>query len=182
MFTIILCIAIAVLLNLPVYLRARNLRKFSEAKLDMARVLTRMEQLMLNGDIKLGEICHDHLYEYMTESMHRTLYPIEWAFWKSGSTMEEHEKFHAQLQEELANKKEVGKLVNQFIRSDFSAFRFNRPIMALCFTGYVIVCSGGFKVLLLALLTIVKYRKAWRDLKQTTAECYSIYIRRQLIS
>ena len=182
MLTIILCLIIAVLLNLPVYLHARNLRKFSEAKLDMARIMTRMEQLMLDGEIKLGEVCHDHIYEYMTHSLHRLSYPIKWAFWKSTATVTERKAFHEKVREELANKEEVGKLVNQFIRSDFSAFRFNRPIMALCFTAYVIVCSGGLAALLVALFTIVKTRKAWEELKQTTAECYALFIRRQIAS
>lgn len=172
MTTIAFCFLLAVLINLPMFFHARHRRRLAEARLEIARVATEMEKIMLEGHVKLGDLCHDKIYQLVLESLYARTYCVPWNFWKKSPThiIEMRKRF----QDEIAQKTEIGKLLLRFARADLKAFKNNRPLGSMCFVLWVMIFAGGISVLLMALamlllgfLGVFTAVKAWKTFKKT---------------
>jgi len=169
---IIVCIILSVFMNLPILLRERNKRRFAEAKLRLAKTVTAMEKLMLDGKTCLGQVCHDHVYQDMLASFYADRYSISFNIWTRRGPTQDVEDFRAKLREETDKNTEIGGLIGQYLDAEFAAFRFNRPILALFFTAWVAFCIVGFFMLWKSFITIQRARENWREFYTTAAEYY----------
>ena len=170
---IIFSVALAILLNLPIVLRARHRRRLAEARLEIARTMTEMERLMLRGHIKLGDLCHDKFYHVMLESLYAKRYVAPWKFW-SLSSIKEVKAVRARFQEEVKKQSEIGKLLQRYAKADVKAFKNNRPVIYVLFIMWVMIFSGGVVVLLSGLLMllvgifgVVTAVNAWKKFRKT---------------
>ena len=117
METILFSVALAILLNLPIVLRARHRRRLAEARLEIARTMTEMENLMLHGHIKLGDLCHDKIYHMMLASLYAKRYCPAWKFW-SLSSIKEVKAVRDRFQDEVKNQSDIGKLLQRYAKAD----------------------------------------------------------------
>jgi len=152
---------------------ARHQRRVAQAKLDISKVILEMDEMMLKGEITLGDVCHDHIYEMMLASQRANKYDINWTPWRffrSRSHVESLKAFVVAMQEEMKRNPKVEELFSRYIRADFCVFRFSRPIIAIVFTVWVAFCIVGLAV-------IIKGHRSFKAkcaaLKLTVAECYS---------
>jgi hypothetical protein len=167
----LLFISLAIFFNTIRVLQARWLTKFSRAKLDIARLVTKMEKLLLARQFTMGDICHDVLYQDMIQSLHARRYGVKWAFWKDYKrTKEWRNKLHA----EIEKNSEVSEIIRKYSRAEFCAFRSNRPLLALLFMVWLIMVASGMLAVLLGLITVTKAHQAWEKFKATAAEYYVV--------
>ena len=190
MTIIIECLLLAILFNVPMLLHALHRRRFAAAKLEISRVVTEMELLMLRGDdLKLGDICHDQIYQRMLKTQYATRFTVPWKFWQ---LPEDFAIIRKRIHHETSKKTPLGKLLIRHNYACFQAFRNNRPGASLVFMLWVLVFAGGTSVLLiglrgflLGLVGIVLAQnsaqkawhnfkqKGWQNYKQLTSECYA---------
>jgi hypothetical protein len=170
---IIFSVALAILLNLPIVLRARHQRRLAEARLELARTMTEMEKLMLHGHIKLGDLCHDKIYHMMLESLYAKRYCPAWKFWNL-SKIKDVKAVRDRFQDEVKKQSDIGKLLQRYAKADLKAFQNNRPAIYILFVLWVMVFSGGAVVLLSGLLMllfgilgIVTAVNAWEKFRKT---------------
>ena len=171
--TIILeCLLMAILFNVPMVFRAYHRRRFAEAKLEISRVVTEMELLMLEGDgLRLGDICHDHIYQNMLKAQYATRYSVPWRFWNKA---ENFEIIRKRLHHEMSQNTQLGKLLIRYGNASFQAFRNNRPGASLGFMFWVLMFAGGISVLFIGLIGIVSAKKGWKNFKQLASESYVV--------
>lgn len=171
---IILSFLLAVLMNLPMLLREKHLRRLSEAKLTIVKTLTEMENLLRAGQIKQGEICHDVIYQIMLKSQYSNHDRVPWAFWKLPSA--EFHKFRARLHTEMNQSSDLARILRTFVSADFRALRNKRPFASLCFIIWTFLFFGGIGMMLMGLVGFFKARhavkNAWCSFKQLAAESY----------
>ena len=165
------CILLAFLVNLPMVLRARNRLRYAEAKLEIAGVITEMEKLMLGSDLKLGDICHDHIYQNMLQAHYAFKYSVPWVFWKKKPNFELIRK---RLHSEMSGNTPLGKLLIRHGNANFKAFRNNRPIASIGFMMWVLIFAGGLSVLVIGLLSVSKAAKAFKNFNQLASESYIV--------
>ena len=150
-------------------IREKNLRRAAQARLEVTRVVTQIEQLMLKGKLTNGEVCHDHLYR----SMFRAQFP---AFKFSVSTMcrlpnEEARKFVANLKKEIQSKApEVQKLIDTFLEANLRVFRFSQPFAYGLFLGWIALCRGGLRLIWGTLLLTLKGIETYQKFKTLAGE------------
>jgi hypothetical protein len=159
-------------MTLPVWFREKRLRRLSQAKLEIAKVVTRMESLMSAGRIKMGDACHDHLYKVMIHSQctdHRTRW---WKLWRPLS--DRSKELRKQLHEEISADTDLAKLLVRFVNADFKAFANQRPFVACAFVVWIILLTGGIAALIVGLISVVRAKEAWQKAKQLTAEWFLI--------
>lgn len=171
---ILFCVLLAIILNMPIVFHARHLRRLAEAKLEIARVVTEMEKLMLNGHIKLGELCHDKVYHTMLASQYSSRYSAPWKIWTFWVCAKEIQAVRTRIQEEVKTNPEIGSLLQRFASANVKAFKNNRPIVFVWFALWVLIFAGGLSVLmarlrvyLLSLIGIFTAVKAWSNFKKT---------------
>ena len=158
-------------------LRAYNRRRLAEARLEIACIVTEMDQFMLNGKLKLGELCHDRLYHGMLSSQYSDTYKVKWKFWHRPEKFLEH---RAKLQSELENNSELSRLLQNFMGAHFKAFRNRHPFAGFYFSVWVALYAGGMSCLFFALCGIVqlliyqKEIKAWTKFKQLNFQSFFV--------
>jgi hypothetical protein len=170
MLTIIFCVALAVAFNLPMVLRSYRLRRFSQAKLEIVRTVNEMEKLMLSGELTLGGVCHDRIYQNMLLSQYATRYDASWKFWKFFTP--EANAARKRLHREMNGNTPLSQLLTRYGNANFRAFRYNRPIASAFFMWWVLLFAGGLTLLFVSLFSIVKINQAWKNFKQRSAEIY----------
>jgi hypothetical protein len=171
METIIFGMLLAILVNLPMVFRARHQLRLAEARLEIARTITEMEKLMMDSTLKMGEVCHDRIYQNMLKSQYATKYFTPWKFWRRQSDFEEVRK---KLHEEMSKNTPLAKLLVRYGNADFKAFRNSRPCASFIFLLWVLAFAGGFLILLIGLFSTVKISEAWCKFKQRASETYVI--------
>jgi hypothetical protein len=176
MLIILFCMAFVVLINLPMVFNSYHNRRYAEAKLEIAKCVTEMEMLMLNGELKLGDVCHDRIYQNMLCSQYAKRYGTPWKFWKPQPQIKEiRERLHA----EMSQKTPLAKLLTRYGAANYKAFRNNRPAASFCFLLWVLIFAGGFLILILSLLSAIKITRSavkigsgFSKFKQRAAEAY----------
>jgi hypothetical protein len=158
------------LLSFVVFLREKHLRRLAEARLEVARVVTQLEKMMLDGRIKAGQVCHDKVHRAMVRSQYAERYSAAWKLWRRPTP--DFWKFRKQLHEETSDQPDLRELMARHLYATFRAFRNARPFASVCFVIWVAVFAGGFGVLLVGIWGIKRATKAWQDFKQLAAESY----------
>jgi hypothetical protein len=74
-------IGLALLVNVPIWLNKRRLLRLAKARLEVSKVVTAMDNLMLNGKLKVGDTCHDKLYHVMLRAQYENKTYWPWKFW-----------------------------------------------------------------------------------------------------
>jgi hypothetical protein len=176
MTTILLCFLMAVLMNLPMFLHSYHRRRYSEAKLEIARVVTEMETLMLHSELKIGDICHDHIYQNMVRAHYAFKYSVPWTFWRRPA---DYKIVRQKVHDELSRNTRLATLLARYTNADFKAFRSNRPAASFGFMLWVLIFAGGLGVLVIGLISIFtakkawgNYKKVWGNYKQLASELY----------
>jgi hypothetical protein len=160
----LICTALALLVNAPVVLHARRQRKLAETKLEITRTVNEMNNLMLNGTIKCGEVCHDTVYPIMLSIQHGVRFYATWKFWKPPT--EESKKLREAIHEEISKGTPMGQLLNRFARAKSKCFRLHQPIMFYAFSVWVLFVAGGLILFVMALFSALMARLAWRSFRE----------------
>jgi hypothetical protein len=140
-------------------------RRFSEARLRIARSVTEMERLMLKGEITLGCASHDVFFRLMQRVQISDDYPVNWNILKKEDKRTRNLK--RQLHEELKHKDcKFSVYLENFARSYFAAFRYRHPFQWAAYSLHLLLLRGGYRILLgglkLALITLLSIRR-WSD-------------------
>jgi len=114
------------------WLNERRLRKLAFCRLQIAKSVSEMEQLMASGELRLGQVCHDHVFSLMLKVQMLDHYPMPKL---PGKLTDQQRQFRKQLIDELQNgKSPAAKPLRQFVDHYFAAFHFNRPIVSRFYT------------------------------------------------
>lgn len=159
---------LALLLNVPIYIRRQRLLRLAKARLELARSVTAMDKLMLEGTIKAGDVCHDALYQAMLRAQYATKLYFPWRFWVPPT--EESKKHRIKLHKELSEQGEVSKSLRKFVEANAHVLFNSQPFVSKFFALYVLIFCGGLKVLIAGLISIVKLHSAYVKFKRLTAE------------
>lgn len=170
---ILYAFSIIIIITTATWLHAYHRKMFAQARLDISKVILEMDKLMVSGEITAGNICHDHIYERMLQSQRARRYDINWRPWNTKRPIEELKSFVKDMHCELERHPKVASLFAQYIRSDFCAFKNNRPFMAIVFAIWIAFCFVGFSVVLKSLFTYLWAKESWNTFKVTVAEFYS---------
>lgn len=175
-FFIVVCLVL--LANLLAYFKARRTRRLAEARLEMAKVVLKMQGLMAEGHIKDGQVCHDLLYAAMFRAQSEEHHRIAWQF---RLVSEEERAFRRQLHNEIKSNAEIGQLLNRFTWAYYVAFRNQNPMLGLAFLAYFLFLLGGFIAMMSAITGYKVARSAflerWREMRMFAAEwCASIFL------
>lgn len=152
-------------------------RKFSEARLRIARSVLEMERLMLQGEIKLGCASHDVFFRLMQQVQGSDVYPVNWNILKKEDkrTKTLKRQLHEELQQENCN---FAVYLQNFAQAYFAAYRYSHPFQSAIYYLYLFLVRGGYKILLgglkLALVTLVTVRQGsvamtkWQEARSKT--------------
>lgn len=166
-------LALALLINLPILLREKRLRRLSQAKLEIAKAALRMEKLMLQGRIRLGHVCHDCLYRMMMQSHYEYEYAIPWVFWRRPT--EQSREFRKKLSQEMMEKSDLSKIVMDYVRADFQAFKNSRPVVSILFMVWVLFCAGGITMIIVGFIGFLKAKQAMKDVWKSFRELVAVW-------
>src|SRR4051794_6091913 len=72
-----------------IWLRERRFRRLSEARLNIAICVTEMEQMMLDGKIRGGQVSHDVVFKIMQHAQNTHRYPVTWNFFRENTPRQE---------------------------------------------------------------------------------------------
>lgn len=167
-------ITLAALIGLPAFLRERQRRRLAEAKLNMSRIVTRMEELMLSGDFEDGEVCHDHVFKVMVRLQSARKYEMHWNFLHIPSRKEL--LFRRHLHSEISRKgTEVAELIANFGMNAFSAYRYRHPLAFYFFILRGLIFFGGLRLIIKGVWHYQNLRENWNRFKAewTMANSYS---------
>lgn len=163
-----------------VLLNEWRLRRIAEARLCMAKLSTAADELLLSGDVKVGELCHDHLCKLIFATEHQKCFNISWnPFFGAKKEVKEFKKA---LEIELKSKSKMRDLLQQFAPNFAKAFRNTHPIKFFLFSIWVAVFCGGFIIVLPSLkLTItglqglIALHDGWCKLKSEIIKLSVVY-------
>jgi hypothetical protein len=171
MMMIIVGFALALVLNLPIYMHYRHKRKLAEARLEIAKVVTEMDELMLSGEtLQVGDLCHDKIYQWMLSANYCERFRAKWQFWKRPSA--ELVEMRDRIASEIDRETEVGKLLTRYVMAQYRAFVYNRPVASICFRLWLLTLAGGIVILLAGMFSILKIMQTWERFNRYRAETY----------
>ncbi len=153
MITIFISVIILAAISPSIYCwrRQLRLRHLAEARRDIAKSVTEMERLMLKGDIQLGDVSHDFLFQKMRAVQYADDYEVDWTVLKkpSDKARDIAKKLEHELDQEdcpFANN------LRQFLTAYFKAFRSRRPFISRFYILYMQILNKSLKYFLMALL------------------------------
>lgn len=142
------------LTNLGMIVRARHRRIAAEAQLEIARCVSDVEERMLAGQIKMGEVCHDKMYERMISIQSAKKLGVRWNWWRKPS--KEDYEIRTLVEVELKSGSELGKILSRYSLATLSQFRFQRPVVSVCFLVWLLVTGLSVVTALGACLAFIK--------------------------
>lgn len=138
LFGLAFTILIVALFNIPRVLIAKRNRKLAEAKLDITRCVTELQQYMRNGDLCCGEYCHDWLSIIMQHSQFFTRYGTLSAIVRTPRC--EFVRMLDRMDAEISRKpKGYQIIVDRFFMAYAKALRYRQPITFSVFIGVTII-------------------------------------------
>lgn len=171
---------LSVLIPVTVFWNARRLRKLSESRLQIARLVTKMEELMLSGEISLGAASHDVLFRVMQKIQYADRYHVNWNLLQTpnSAVRRMEEKLNSELRESGCP---FAENLKNFTSAYYKAFRHKHPLEAVCYSAYIFFLRGGAKLLLesvrsisSAMSTVEEVKKAWMMIKAEAREKFFI--------
>ena len=148
-----LLILLGILPGFYFWYRSLNRVKLARAELQIAKSVTAMETLLLEGAVKAGDCCHDHFFETMKLVQDRRLYPVPWRVFRQEKP--EHQALKERLKKELENGDgQVKTILRDFTTGYYRAVRAAHPLEAHIF---ILSCCflAGILPLVLAVLELV---------------------------
>lgn len=125
-------------------LNERRLRRLSEARLMLAKAAIAADQLMLSGDTKVGDVCHDHVCRFILMAQHVTSFNVQWTPFMH--TSKEEAERQSLLMQELDSNHGMRGIMEQFVRGFAKAFRNCHPFKFLFFSAWVLLFKSRRKV------------------------------------
>ena len=178
-------ILLLVLFSVLYVLREKRLRRAAQARLEIAKVVTNYEKLLLEGKIPLTDpVCHNHFHDYMLSLQYSRRLGVNWKFIFHMSS-EKSREMKKRLDHEMRQKTEIGELLRNHNLASYKAFVNERPIASMFFWLLVFISAGGalmaFGALLAilgALLTIHSFievaRRKHQEILINTAKWYTV--------
>ena len=131
-----------------------------------------MQEILLNGTITTGHVCHDELFELMCFVQGADDYTIRIRLWKEPSP--ESKAFAARVECDLADEaSDYAQALRKFTRAYYRAFKFKHPIIAartklyLMFTGaFVRLVLHTARLALKGMILLEEIEKEWRKLME----------------
>jgi hypothetical protein len=146
MILLIALIALGIVPSFCRWLRSRRLRRLAEHELEIAKSVTAMEGLLLNGALRLGQCCHDEVFIVMQTIQYRRRYPVPWNIFSK--TDKETKEFERRLHAEISEPDSPAKtIIERFTRGYFRAVREKHPVETRVFVLTCIGVSGLIKIL-----------------------------------
>ena len=129
------------------WLRSRRLRRLAEHELEIAKSVTAMETLLLRGDLRVGQCCHDEVFLVMQAIQYRRRYPVPWNIFKKtdAETKEFERRLHAEISEPDSPAKST---IERFTRAYFRAVRAKHPVETRFFVLICVGVSGAIKIII----------------------------------
>jgi hypothetical protein len=141
------------------WLNEVRLRKLAEVRLDLARTATHVNELMLAGEVTVGQICHDHFCRFILDSQLRHEFNMSWNLLRAISPAAI--AIRKQLEEELETKERVRDILQVFVMKYANAFRYSRPLSFICFAAWVFTCRGGIQMIVATLKLVLRGAKSF---------------------
>tara|TARA_B110001469_G_C9605295_1_gene300923 strand:+ start:448 stop:1020 length:573 start_codon:yes stop_codon:yes gene_type:complete len=139
-----LFIALCALPAVFVWRNERRLRKLAQSRLGLAFAVSEMEQVMLDGDITIGDVSHDILFRHMQRVQNSDVFEVDWAVLKSQPRRVR--ELQERLRSELDNDDcKFAKTANRFMRAYFTAFRLKHPFKSFAYIVYLQFLRHGLK-------------------------------------
>lgn len=123
---LLLAAIIAALPGLFTYLRAKRARRLAAANLQMTQAVTRFQQILLDGKITSGSVCHDWLFGSLSHLQFAKTLPYVWGPWRK-QNKSNTEKITRMIRE-MNDIPEIGHCVNSYIIAYEQRRRASSPI------------------------------------------------------
>jgi len=155
-----------------VYVREKRLYKLAVARRDIATSVSEMQEILLDGTISCGHVCHDELFELMCFVQGADDYTIRLRLWKEPS--QESKEFSARVESDLADgESNYAQALGKFTRAYYRAFKYKHPIISartklyLLFTGaFVKLILHTLRLTLKGMILLEEIEKEWRKLME----------------
>lgn len=138
---LIAILVLVTLVNTMQWVHARHRRRAAQARLEIARTVTRLEEKLLSGEVAAGNVCHDRIFKRMLEIQYAERLGVKWKWWQKLTPEQEQERRF--LHTEMAAGTELGNILRQYAMAVMSSFRNQRPYVALVFLGWLSFSVGG---------------------------------------
>jgi len=158
----------SVLPGVYLYLRERRLRLLAEARLQLAKVATAANRLMLDGETKAGDLFHDHVCDCMLTAQFATRFNLRWHLFKPAP--QEDAEFRKKLDSEIRAHKHKARLMTEFMFSCMKAFSYSHPFKFICFILWVVFLNRGLAVFGLMIQGKQSLKSTIARLKRDVAE------------
>ncbi len=147
------------------FILVRRKRQILEQKCRMSEAMAEMEELMLEAEVKKGDLFHDDVYRIMRAIQSRRRYGIGL---KKVSTEEARKSRRngQRLKSELAGSKRLLSVSSRFLSAYIHAARISCPIRFYLAFSYILILNGLLQVFLAALRHIDQAKEDFRALKQ----------------
>jgi hypothetical protein len=176
--TVTLVASLGLIPSMYSWIRQRYLRKLSESRLEIAKTITGMEQLMLDGDLSIGDTSHDTIFRVMMHAQNADSYAVNWAVVRKRQPDEESLRLslHKELQAEGCPFRDH---LNTFTKHYFRAFKYSQPFRWAAYILWLFTLAGGLLLIVSMLVATLRgvdaIRKARRKLWEFATESFVIH-------
>ena len=147
------------------YWCARRKHMILEQECRMSEAMAEMEELMLEAEVKKGDLFHDDVYRIMRAIQSRRRYGI--GLKKLSVEEARKSRRNAQrLKSELAGSKRLLSVSSKFLSGYIHAARISCPVRFYLAFGYILILIGLLQVFLAALRHIDQAKEDFHTLKQ----------------
>ncbi len=146
-------------------------RRLAEAELEIAKTVTAMQEIMLQGTITKGECSHDILYEIMQTVMFDQRYSVPWNLFRGKS--KEAVQFAERLEKEI--RRENCPFLEEFAKFNrcyFRAFRYKHPLQHVMFPFYLLILYVAAKGIFHTLHAVIHFLKHTEKIKNALRQKY----------
>lgn len=141
-----------------IWLKEYRLRKVAESELKIARLVGKMEDLLLEGRVVRGDPSHDVVFKAMQAVMLHRHYALNWKPWRPMPP--EVREFAKELTQEMRQTDcPFADILREFNYAYYRSFRYKHPVQWISFPFYLLalyVTARGVIASLKASLNILK--------------------------
>jgi hypothetical protein len=134
---------------------AQRARRLSFHKLQISQSVLEMGELMLKGELKMGQACHDQVFIVMQRVQEVGVYPVLWLPQKeTPDTL----AFKSRLESELHDENSPAlPHIHNFLKAYYGAFEASRPIVSKIYLIYLTVLYLCARTALFSIKAIIKF-------------------------
>jgi hypothetical protein len=144
---------VLVTLSLPVYhlLREKIRRRLAANRLIITDAVSQMEQMLLQGDSKLGDACHDVLFKIMFEKQFVASHSTHGYFAVdpklSREQLQKCESLAEKIYNELCEDSAMQQILHKYVEAYFRVAVYSNPLGFLAM-AFRLFCKGRLKIVL----------------------------------